>query len=332
MGSVPFAGIIYAHAQNHQEVFEKIASIEKVNKKVGLSLPPVLIKGAKSDMIKLLKSKGGKKVNITKELPNYGHLKEWREWIIVQPVGDGEFSILITTSSANQGYYRKLDMNSPHRDMQRGIINLKLARSLVNICSSKVVLWDPFCGVGRVFMAAFDRQDESSESSKSLDLIASDVDSSCLEQARENIEYAAKLNSGADYTLDVFEHDVVNEKKLDKKKITVITEGWLGQNFESAPTAEDADKQLSIVTDMWRKALTNFETAGVSEIILCLPFYPQIFSSEESQIMLAQSIEAMIGKTSYKISKLVPGSDQSAILYSRPKSYVGHGIIKLVIN
>jgi hypothetical protein len=288
-------------------------------KKIGICIPTELANG----IIGLAKRAGAKKVNIIhKPEPNFGDYKHTKNWITVFFSG-GQWHVGAITTFSNQEYWAKLDMDMPHRDMKRGIINLKLARSIVNLAGGDRI-WDPFCGQGRLMIAGLDR---------TKFILGSDIDQTILPDAIENIEQAKRIMFSNHHflklegemktaqTVPFFTHDAstIPAPDIEWSEYNVATEGYLGETFSKPPNLAAATTELEKIWKLWSGVLSSFSKIGTQRIVTCLPYYPNISQFDEKYYQ--ENINSICGK----LFKL----EQSPIWYSRDTSNTGHLVIVL---
>lgn len=293
-------------------------------KKLGLAFPEWL----QEKSFKIAKRQGAKKINLLKsrDLPNYGHWKQTKNWLISFEF-NGRLFLGHILGYSDQEFWNILDTNLPFGDMHRGIMNLKLGRSLLNL-TSKNTIWDPFCGQGRLIMSGLDRKES---------FIASDIDY-LEDQVRENYEFsydffqknyrsADKLDIAKLTTTFTADAGKDNQKKLptnlNLQNIAVVTEGWLGYNFRKQPTQIQIQNEFQNIEYLWEKVLYEFKTMGISEIIFCLPFYKQ-----DGEFIFPNFIFPIIQKNGYKSTFF---GAKNYLLYTRKDSIVGHFILKITI-
>lgn len=287
-------------------------------KKVGICCPSYIHK----EVLKVAKQAGCKKVNLIDNEPNYGHWKSTKNWLMMIEI-DSNIHFGIIESFADQQLWSELDQELEYGDMKRGIINLKLGRSLVNL-ASKNTIWDPFCGQGRLIIGGLDKHKK---------FIASDIDTSCIPEAQSNIIYATqKISKRNPVYTPVVEYSVLDATQLDDYKtssenfsgVSIVTEGYLGQNFTSPPSREQAQQEWVKLERMWTKVLTKSHSLGIPEMILCIPCY-----MVDGKRFVPSFIHKIAPQIGYNVALLAGRKD---IVYSRQKSVTGHVIIKLVIR
>jgi len=197
----------------------------KMVKRLGLVLPKQC-KPWQQEIISELKSVGFKGVNLVFGLENFtfGNYRSIKNWLIACPQKSSILLIDLLDMS-NQEFWSNLDMRLPQRDMKRGIINLKLARTLVNLAQSKQI-WDPFVGQGRLLIAGMDRVEKSA---------GSDIDEACLPECVDNMQYAQHFwNKFGHRVLGKTSNEIISDEKNQPGNL-----GNLGKTEES----ENKDSQ-----------------------------------------------------------------------------------------
>jgi len=328
-GSLVFGGIVHhswASKPSLDDVKETLRTLWPTiigdTKKVGLSL--FGIKSTVKEMIQLAKDLGGKKVNVIFESPAFGHWKQTKNWLMLLEIAGG-WHLGLVQSFCNQEFWSKLDSSFPAGDMARGLINLKLARTLVNFSTTSKVI-DPFAGAGRLLVAGMDRKSE---------MAATDIDADCYMETRLNWDYGDYffgrnyhfLNNGEykpakmafNQTLDATALETLTE--LDGPNTSLVTEGYLGTNFRQKPKLEEIQKEFQVLQAIWNKVLTAAAKIKLAEIVFCLPAY------SNQQLILPDFLDDMVNRSDYKFELL---ANQKHLIYARKDSLVSHLVIKLV--
>lgn len=286
-------------------------------KKLGISISKEYAK----DVLPLAKKAGSKKINVLMDKkPNYGNWKGLKNWILVEKI-DNRLLVIKLTSYSDQQFWTQLDSFLPNSDMKRGIINLKLARSLLNLTDNKKV-YDPLCGLGRLAVAGIDIKDS---------FVLSDLDDSCLQDCEKNVEYAKSFWSRKkDFKGDVkyvtFAQDarMLDEVPQDLSRCSIVTEGYLGYRFSTSPSRQEIERELEIQQKMWRDILNSCKEKNIKEVVFCLPYY-----QKKGANTLPEFIDELAEEIGYK---LVRFSGETHILYSREKTNVGHYIVKAILQ
>lgn len=302
---------------------------ESSGKKIGLVLP----KKYQNLGLNFAKKAGFKKVNVTSKLPNFGSWKSTKNWILLFEF-DNKFYFGKILSFSNQEFWSTLDLGLPQGDIEQGIMNLKLGRSLLNL-TKKRHIWDPFCGQGRLVAAGFDQKDA---------YVATDLLETAPEQVKLNYEKAQKIwNWGHKFLqTPVFVSPILQTAQLDARNLSevdydmlgkvpqlaIVTEGHLGKNFQSTPSVAEIQAELTKVFDMWKDVLRSADKLKIPEVVFCLPLYLRSKENGDKWIWPKFEDKLIVG-TNYKLQKFVNG--KTNILYAREQGFVGHLILKVAL-
>lgn len=284
------------------------------------------------------------RVDILDNLPNFGYWKKTKNWLISVKFGTTIYLCKIITYS-DQEFWSQIDQGLPQADMSRGIINLKLARSMMNLTNCENI-WDNFAGQGRVLVAGMDTKKA---------LFASDLDPIVETQLYKNYEFAKHFWSTQPYnkqlvestgdlkvnfTLDatkIIPADVAT-KGFKDQEIAIVTEGYLGTNFRKYPTKKEILEQVNKVNEIWKNVLLSNTTNNangieINEIVGCAPFYPKF--QDERKDGQVQDRNGYIPEYTFWFSnpdwqlvQLAP--EAKTINYKRENSNVGHLVFKMV--
>lgn len=295
-------------------------------KKIGLSLE---LRYIRSKLLPEIKKLGFKQVNILPpgQTPNYGHWKQSKHWLVGFQ-HDQNLVLGKILDYSDQEFWAQLDQELPGKDMQRGIINLKLGRTLLNLTPHKHI-WDPFCGQGRLICAGLDIKES---------FIASDSDPTCLPDVTENYQTAKPLfrkylqrqnpenyqNIPLASLLEVFTQDAttLGTKNLSSQT-AIVTEGYLGFNFKHAPNPDQIQTQWGIQKNLWNQVLQQANLLRIPQIICCLPAY---------KIKNHWQAPDFIDKVHQNTDYIPDFTSKSPLIYARPDSFVGHTICAWTLN
>jgi hypothetical protein len=280
------------------------------------------------------------RVDILDNLPNFGYWKKTKNWLVSIKFGTTIYLCKIISYS-DQEFWSEIDQGLPQADMSRGIINLKLARSMMNLTTCENI-WDNFAGQGRVLVAGMDTKKV---------LYASDLDLIVETQLYKNYEFAKHFWTTQQYNKQLVENTgtLITNFTLDATKIipadiaakgfkdqelAIVTEGYLGTNFRKYPTKKEILEQVNKVNEIWKNVLLSNTTNNangieINEIIGCVPFYPK-FQDEQTQDRNGYVPEYTFwfSNPDWKLVQLTP--DVKTINYKRDNSNVGHLIFKMV--
>ena len=317
-GSLVMSGEIIGTSQKPAELIEQIEVYLSENKvrEIGLNINQI----SKNQLYEVVKN-FCKRVNIINIIPNFGHWKSTNNWLITIFTNKSLYLVRLNSYS-DQGFWNTLDTSIPCLDMSRGIINLKLGRSLLNLTKSQTI-WDPFVGQGRIPIAGVDIKSK---------FLSSDMDESVMKDLEKNYKFAnhfwsrQRLNKivtekiaeiEPPFVCDVTEFN--NSQNLYLTEVSIATEGFLGKNFKSQPDERDVKMQSKVVSEMWIKFFENIKDSPIIELVGCLPFYPNFELPNYDFLTKLEGFEQV---------ELLPG--MKFIEYSRAKTFVGHLIFKVV--
>jgi hypothetical protein len=274
----------------------------KMPKKIGF-----VTTASKKSILDKLKALGAKKILLSEKLPNIGQFKYVKNWF----VDYGDF-LLELVEFFNQELWSKLDMGLPSKDMKRGIINLKLARSMNNFSSLKNI-HDPFAGLGRNAFASYD---------KDLNFVLSDIDQLCEKEINLNADYVennldVKAQIKKIYTIDALKI----ENEFDGEEFAIVTEGYLTESANAQLYINQAERRVYEIKDFWLPILQRWAMIeSLKEVILTLPVF--LIGNEE----IIWDIKKDLKKTFLH----QPFKNQDYIVYKRKNSRIGHMIVKLI--
>ena len=274
---------------------------ETLPKKIGF-----VSKGSKGYIMNKLKALGAKKINLTDQLPNIGQIKYVKNWFI--DYGKEVFEIV---QYYDQELWSKIDMNLPSKDMKRGIINLKLARSMNNLTDYKKI-YDPFAGLGRNAIASFDSDKH---------FILSDNDQTTEELMNKNIAYIKKYENCNFNVEKIFIRDAQYINSEFEEDFAIVTEGYLTDSANAILYQNQIEKRMYEIKDFWLETLKNWSRLeNLKEVVLTLPFFitkeEDFFWDIEKDLPEAWSL-AVFKNSNY-------------IFYKRKETRIGHMIIKLI--
>jgi tRNA G10 N-methylase Trm11 len=313
--------LLKTNTSNQDNLFDEILDIllsRNIPKQLGLI---VINEGKTFDFLKVFKKAGAKHINFFhNRYPNIGNFKNIVTWYIVYQTKNNIY-VGQVQNYFDQELYSKLDTNIPKGRMRNGLINLKLGRILLNLSKNKI-LWDPFVGSGRLLISGFD---------KSVTFIASDIQKECVIETKDNWSFISKFaekNLNSKLSI-LFQHDLTKRLNLNLSdlkfisKSSIVTEGYLGTNFNKNPNLEDINFQYSELYKLWKNVILNILKPNlIDEIVFCLPFY--LNHSKESEKFLIEHIVQLFNNNGY-ISGF---SENDYYLYSRTKTIVAHAIFK----
>ncbi|GAB4146316.1 MAG: hypothetical protein OHK0017_06660 [Patescibacteria group bacterium] len=340
-----------------KQILDQKVAADGLPKQLGISVP---IKLAKK-IIPTLRQYGAKKVNLLiDEEPNFGHLKGY-PWIIISEFtanlnnttkqsNSRKYFIGVINQVAPQDLYKFLDLRSPAGNMKRGLMNLKLAKSMLSLTSGSAIdyIWDPFCGQGGILLVnqvfeerpvigtdlerqavKFTKENIAWLETKALDQISSEFNWSLPQNQVLHIERmdAAKL---AEASRESNMAKIIRkiEPKFDWSRTAIVTEGTLGPIYDRRlpSSTDELVANLNQITQLWKQVLDQANQLGIPELIFTLPFYRL---PNENSIRIDPEQLTGLG---YEIVDLnfQNAENQPWLDYFRPKTMVGHMILKMI--
>lgn len=258
-----------------------------------------------ASLIKYLKNLGAKKILISPKEPNYGQVKYVGNWFI-----HCKEYFLEVVQFFDQEMWARIDMSLPGKDMKKGIINLKLARSMANFTETDNIC-DPFAGLGRNAIALWDK-------SKNFQL--SDIDPDCEIAINKNIKYINTKIKSESKAISIATKDAKDLTNEFGEEFCVVTEGFLTDAANYFLSLKEASERMEGVKNTWKEIFQNWaKIEGLKDVVFCLPFF----------ITRNEDVFWDVIKDLPKEFKIVPFISSDYIFYKRKDTRIGHMIVKI---
>ena len=223
-------------------------------------------------------------------------------------------SFLVAKTVANQNIrnYILRDRIKPFRDAKMGMLPPKLAQIMINLANpnfdEKII--DPFCGSGTI---------NSEAAIMGYKTIGSDLNAHFLNGARKNFEFLSKKFR---FSSEVGEFFIADATKFpyEKYKGTIVTEGFLGENFERRPSRATIDKNAKKILLLWESIFEKIKNSKIKKFVFCLPCW----NFHDQKISISKKLFAKISKNSYISRALF--NKQKTFVYERDGAFVGREI------
>lgn len=182
--------------------------------------------------------------------------------------------ILVGKTEAVQPFedYSERDYERPSRDMKRGMIPPKLARSMINLSGSKEgsIILDPFCGVGTILQEAL---------LMGYEAIGTDIDKKAIQGAGKNIKWLIekKILGSSKYKIETCDVRNLNKIVPENSVDAIVSELDLGPALGGG----DGEKKiLSIVrslSEFYSEALVKMSVVlkKPGRAVLVMPYFPK---------------------------------------------------------
>ena len=237
-------------------------------------------------------------------------LQKGYEFIIVQ--SGNSFLLAKTVANQNIRNYTLRDRIKNFRDAKLGMLPPKLAQILINLANpnyeGKVI--DPFCGTGTVNIEA---------AIMGYKTIGSDIDEEVLSGAKENfLQLSEKFRYPEAW--GTFFSSPAEKFPQDKLSGVIVTEGYLGHNFENDPKLNEIEQNSREILDIWSSFFQNIAPSNIRVVSFCLPAWRK----GGNWISIAEKLFAKLEKTSY--TPLALFGKHKTYLYHRPGAFVAREI------
>lgn len=237
--------------------------------------------------------------------------------IIITHTNNGRILLARTRYIQDINDYSKRDYDKPCKDSKVGMLPPKLSQILINLSGARQsdTIVDPFCGSGGLLFEAALMGFES---------LGSDISTRMTECAQKNIAWFIDQYSPRYRPIIDTSNQDATTRSYPKVPYRVVTEGFLGTNFSSQPSASQINEQLNKLELLYVKFLTNLKNQPkqAESIVMCLPFW--ISSGQLIDLDILDEINDL-GYTIHEF-KSVKTSD---LRYKRDGQYTGRRIIVL---
>ncbi len=241
-------------------------------------------------------------------------LKKGAEFIVWQR--GNSFLLCKTVANQNLRNYVLRDRRKPFSDSKMGMLPPKLAQILINLAdpefSAKII--DPFCGSGTICTEA---------AVMGFKVVGSDLNPEFLVGAKKNFQFFAEKFRYEKNKGEFFVSNVASFPWAKYREKVLVTEGWLGENFDRNPSLDQIEKEAVKVLKMWVRAFQNMEKDGPQKVVMCLPCW----NFRGKNISISQKLFAKISKSSY--NPLALFANQETFIYKRDNAFVAREICVL---
>lgn len=234
--------------------------------------------------------------------------------------------------------YTRRDFDRPQKDLLSGMLPVKLAKMMINISQTKEdkVILDPFCGSGTILQEAITMGFKS--------LIGTDENPQAIINSQNNLEWLIKkLNldpKKVQIQLNQVAVQKLDNKIIEKKISSVITEPYLGSPFKSQANLQIRREEIKKIENLYYKAFENFSSIlkKNSTVVMVWPVYKIIIGSQEKAIFISEKLLNKIKLLGFKQEKLTTIFQKSSnfipyltnrgtLLYFRPNQRVQREIL-----
>ncbi|MBU2575790.1 hypothetical protein KKF64_01755 [Patescibacteria group bacterium] len=236
--------------------------------------------------------------------------------------------VLVGKTESVQPYeeYSSRDFDRPMRDMKRGMIPPKLARTMLNLSGADkgALILDPFCGIGTILQEAL---------LLGYRVIGTDIDEQAIHGTKKNIKWLLEQKdiSLPDYKIDTMDVRKLDEIATENSIDAIVTELDLGpllQGDESKGKVESIEKSLS---EFYKDALNmmRFVLKDSSRAVIAWPYFRKQGISISVFDKLIELGLRVVEPYPAQYRDAYPLSERKTLLYGREAQNVFREIIIL---
>jgi len=206
--------------------------------------------------------------------------------------------------------YEIRDFKRPVRDIERGMIPLRLAKMMLNLVDkeknySQTIL-DPFCGFGTILQEV--------AGLGYFNLIGSDSDKEAVLGAKENLKWFAGF--GPKFEANIFQSDVrkISQKIEHSSVDLIVTEPYLGPL-----KIKDWQSEIRKISDLYIASFKEFKKVLKPNGRICIIFPAFLDSNRDLHFL---PIVEELKRMGWEIQPFTDGTKRGSIVYSRSAQFV----------
>ena len=206
--------------------------------------------------------------------------------------------------------YEIRDFKRPFRDIERGMIPLRLAKIMLNLADkeknySQIIL-DPFCGLGTILQEA--------AALGYSHLIGSDNDKEAVDGTKENLKWFTPLSSK--FQANIFQSDArkISEKIESFSVDLIVSEPYLGPL-----KIKDWRSEVKKISELYLASFKEFKKVLKPKGRICIIFPAFLSSNRDLHLLL---ILEELEKVGWKVEPFVDGNKRGSIVYSRSDQFL----------
>ncbi len=228
-----------------------------------------------------------------------------------------ENSFLLAETIANQNLrnYTLRDRNKVFRDPKMGMLPPKLAQILINLANPNIdqTIIDPFCGSGTINIEAAILGHKT---------IGSDWNEMFVKSSQKNFSQMAEKFRYEEKNGEFFPKDATqfDHPEMLKTDPVIVTEGYLGKNFERQPEKADIQKNAREVLALWKKFFKNIDNTNIQTCSFCLPAW----NHRGQKTSISQDLFDTIKSYGFKPEKIF--NDETTFFYEREDTFVAREV------
>ena len=169
---------------------------------------------------------------------------------------------------------------------------------------------DPFCGSGTVNIEA---------GIMGYKTIGTDWNEAFVKSAQKNWDQMAEkfrydASSGEFFPVDAIKFPI------DKLKGTIVTEGYLGQNFQATPSQQQVDQNKKDILLLWKRFFAHLKGTEASNLVFCLPAW----NMRGRKVSIFPEVSVFAKAAGFRTEKLFGGKE--TFFYEREATFVAREV------
>ncbi len=302
--------------------FEKKAPQKKVVKQCGIALKKIL--RAEGASVRFVESKG--ETLSSADVVKNGLVDRGVELCLFAL--EKGFVVCKTTSVQPFEQYAERDYGRPGRDMKRGMLPPKLARSMLQLARVPEggTILDPFCGVGTVLQEA---------ALLGYKTVGTDIDEQAIAHTLENLAWLTKEEGVAsEHTVEVLDSRKLTERLQPQSVDAVVTEFDLGPPLQGGESRSVLETNMQALDGLYTEALGMIHDIAKqgARVVIAWPYFAEQRMFVPTFEKLASLGFTLIEPYPASIQQAIPLSERGTILYGRSDQKVFREILILEVK
>jgi len=236
-----------------------------------------------------------------------------REFVVIRSGNDALIGYTLTVQNIEA--YAKRDFEIPYPDATSGMLPPKLAQTMVNLAvqdGKTGVVYDPFCGNGRVVMEAC---------LMGLEAFGSDISEEKIKASAENLAWAGQSKDLV-WVQDATQSGALAKIKarVKAKDLYIVAEPYLGRPLRAPLTESEAEEWLAELGALYTDFFSVWSKSELKPKRMIVVF-PKAKKQGGSTVSLYQTLIDRLTELGYTSSVLA--------CYERPDSFVARDIVQV---
>jgi tRNA G10 N-methylase Trm11 len=225
---------------------------------------------------------------------------------------DGVGWLGLTRTFQNVEDYTKRDFGIPNPNAVSGMLPPKLAQTMINLVDSNAVIYDPFCGNGRILLEGtlMDRP-----------VFGSDIKEQQVNASRENLVWLGQEYDKPVNTENVWQADATKGPGREiGQDFVIVTEPYLGKPLLDKLRPDQKPFWLEDIEPIYRGFIEYWSTAAEQPKEMIMVF-PRARVADGSEISVYDAVIDRLHQVGY--------SSEVLFCYDRPDSIVRRDLVRI---